>query len=180
MNEAIFHRAFFALQPSQNAGAAIYRQSLLCGAGRRVRPEHLHLTLAITEDYAAPPQTVIDRIIRLAEELWLAPFELKLDWLTGSEHSLALCPTRKPPELLLLQLQLQKALALSGIRRPGWRFSPHVTLLYRNGAPFSRLIAPISWWVSELVLIHSHVGLTRHDIVGRWPLLPRSSAPMAA
>jgi 2'-5' RNA ligase len=119
-------------------------------------------------------------MVRIAGELWFAPFELTLDLLTGSERSLALCPSKKPSGLMLLQLQLQKALAFSGIRRPGWRFSPHVTLLYRNGIPFSRPIAPISWWVDELVLVHSHVGLKRHDIAGRWPLLPRGSAPMAA
>lgn len=180
MKNAICHRAFFALQPSPDAGAAIHRQSLLCGAGRRVLPEHLHLTLAITEDYAALPQAIIDRMARIAGELRFVPFALTLDRLTGSERSLALCPSKRPSELMLLQLQLQRTLAFSGIRRPNWRFSPHVTLLYRNGAPFSRPIAPIPWPVGELVLVHSHVGLRRHDIAGRWPILPRGSPPLVA
>lgn len=180
MNGALCHRAFFALQPSPDACREIDRRSLMCGSGHRVLSEHLHLTLAITEDHHTPPQAQMDRMRRIAGELWLTPFELILDRLTGSETSLALCPSEKPTQLRFLQRQLQKGLALCGIRRAGWRFSPHVTLLYRNGAPFSQPIAPISWRVDELVLVHSHVGLTRHDVAGRWPLLPRGSASLAA
>ncbi|HEY0114307.1 MAG TPA: 2'-5' RNA ligase family protein [Allosphingosinicella sp.] len=146
------HRIFYALQPPASARYA--------------------MALAITEDHDAPPQAQMDRMARIAGELRLMPFELTLDRLTGSETSLALCPSEKPWQLKLLQRQLRKSLVLCGIRRTGWRFNPHVTLLYRNGAPFSQEIAPISWWVDELVLVHSQVGLTRHDILGRWPLVP--------
>ena len=36
----------------------------------------------------------------------------------------------------------------------------------------SRAIDPIKWQVEELVLVLSHVGETRHDIVSRWDLAP--------
>lgn len=49
---------------------------------------------------------------------------------------------------------------------------PHLTLGYPAGQPFSRAIPPIEWTAADLVLIHSHLGQTRHDIVGRWPLAP--------
>jgi 2'-5' RNA ligase len=141
---------------------------------------HLHLTLAITEDHDVPPKVQMDRMARIPGELWLRSFDLSLDRLTGGEGSLALCPSDKPSQLKLLQRQLRKTLALSGIRRAGWRFNPHVTLLYRKGPPFSQPVAPISWRVDELVLVHSHVGLTRHDIVRRWPLLSGNGAGLAA
>lgn len=180
MKAADCHRIFFALQPSPSTRHAVHRLSLTLGAGRRLRPEHLHMTLAITEDFAEPPRSLMDRMRRIPGELPLTPFEMVLDRVTGSGSSLALCPSEKPWQLKLLQLQLQKALVFSGIRRTGWRFNPHVTLLYRDGLPSLKLVAPISWRVDELVLVHSHVGLTRHDIVERWPLLPGGGASLAA
>lgn len=180
MNAAVCHRLFYALHPSPSARCVIDRLSQRLGAGDRLRPEHLHLTLAITEDYSAPPRALMDRMVRIPETLPLMAFQLTLDRLRGSERSLALCPTAGSWRLSLLQLQLQKALARSGIRRDCWRFSAHMTLLYRHGIGFSSAIAPISWWAEELVLVHSHVGLTRHDIVGRWPLLPGGGASLAA
>jgi 2'-5' RNA ligase len=45
-----------------------------------------------------------------------------------------------------------------------------MTLGYRDGRPFSERIAPVGWDAEEFVLIHSHLGKTRHEVVGRWPL----------
>ena len=55
--------------------------------------------------------------------------------------------------------------------RPGYRFSPHLTLGYRIGEPFSERVAPVSWTADEIVLIDSHVGRTRHEVLGRWRLV---------
>jgi 2'-5' RNA ligase len=33
-------------------------------------------------------------------------------------------------------------------------------------------VEPVEWDVDEIVLIHSHLGQTRHDILARWPLAP--------
>jgi len=31
-------------------------------------------------------------------------------------------------------------------------------------------VAPVAWTARELVLIHSHLGKTRHERLGSWPL----------
>ena len=89
----------------------------------------------------------------------------------GSGGSVALRPSETPPSLRRFQHQLTVALAASGFAlRPGWRFTPHMTLGYRKGDAFDEQILPIGWQATEFVPIHSHVGLTRHDILARWPL----------
>ena len=174
------HRFFFALLPPRRAASEIERLSSMLGPGKRVRTNHLHVTLAITADYCAPPIELAGRMMRIPSDLHLGPFALVLDRLSGSGGSLVLCPSDKPDRLLLLQRQLDRALVRSGLRRPGWRFNPHLTLLYRDGAPFARPVAPIGWQVGELALVHSHVGLTHHDILARWPLCPVGSDRLAA
>ncbi len=46
-----------------------------------------------------------------------------------------------------------------------------MTLGYRSGEPFSERVAPVSWTADEIVLIDSHVGRTRHEVLGRWRLV---------
>ena len=177
---ALCHRFFFALLPPLRAASEIERLSSTLGPGKRVLTEHLHVTLAITPDYREPPIGLAGRMMRIPGDLHLGPFALVLDRLSGSGGSLALSPSNKPDRLLLLQRQLERALVRSGLRRPGWRFHPHLTLLYREGVPFARPVAPIGWQVDELALVHSHVGLTHHDILARWPLCPAGSGRLAA
>jgi len=179
VSRLICHRLFFALLPPPSSACEIERLSWKLGWGRRVRTEHFHVTLVVTEDHEAPPIRLADRMMRIAGELILPPF--LMDQLASSKRSLALRPHDKLWRLLLLQRQLERALALSGIRRRvGWRFSPHLTLLYRQGPPLFCPVPPITWWADELVLVHSHVGLTRHEILGRWPLLSGDGARLAA
>jgi 2'-5' RNA ligase len=54
--------------------------------------------------------------------------------------------------------------------RADWSFSPHVTLVYRDGEPVTRLVEGFAWSAREFVLIESLVGLTQHHLLGRWTL----------
>jgi len=49
-------------------------------------------------------------------------------------------------------------------------FTPHMTLLYDTKRIVEQSVEPIEWTVHEFVLIHSHVGQHRYDILGRWRL----------
>lgn len=66
---------------------------------------------------------------------------------------------------------LGKALQYAGFGRfveP--RFTPHMTLLYdAKGVP-EQSVEPITWTVSEFVLIDSLVGQKRHERLANWPL----------
>jgi 2'-5' RNA ligase len=60
--------------------------------------------------------------------------------------------------------------------RPTFRaghISPHVTLAWARQCVPEQLVPPIALPVQEVALIHSHIGKSRYDILGRWPLVPR-------
>jgi len=100
-----------------------------------------------------------------------APFALQFDTVVGSDRSIALRPRRKNDSFVALHQRIAVAREAAGLRaRKGYRFSPHMTLGYRNGVPFTQAIAPIGWTADAFVLVHSHVGRTRHDVIGRWLL----------
>jgi hypothetical protein len=48
---------------------------------------------------------------------------------------------------------------------------PHVTLGYR-ACEAELLKIALQCFPAELLLIESEVGLSRHNVLGRWPLLP--------
>jgi 2'-5' RNA ligase len=56
------------------------------------------------------------------------------------------------------------------VTRRGARFSPHLTLVYRNRANFTIAMEAASWTVTEFLLIESLVGWTEHKVRGRWAL----------
>lgn len=168
------HRFFFALHPPLTEARRIgLVRDRLIPAGTPVSNDRLHVTLAITGDYAAPPQDVIDRLLSIGDAIEGDPFPLSLDRASGGAESVALRPSRRPGALTTLQHRLDAQLRYWGLRRESWEFNPHVTLGYRSGRAFLEPIAPIAWEADEVVLIHSVVGRTRHIELGRWMLVRR-------
>ena len=49
-------------------------------------------------------------------------------------------------------------------------FRPHMTLIWASRRVDEYPIVPIRWTVREFVLVRSHVGQSRHEYIGRWPL----------
>lgn len=166
------YRLFFAIRP----GEVVARQTNHFSEGlgpavHRVRPGHLHLTLAVTVDHLDYPCDVIKRLLRAGTSVMADPFDLTLDRLRISNGSAALCPSQSVPLLRALQSQIATAMGRAGVAlRPGWSFSPHQTLFYREGRPDQRRIDGFHWRVEEFVLICSHVGRTHHEALGCWPL----------
>ena len=72
--------------------------------------------------------------------------------------------------LMAFQAALGEALQHAAVPVPRGHFKPHVTLLYDRGGFAPRAVEPITWTVREFVLIHSWLGKTRYDELGRWPL----------
>lgn len=166
------YRLFFALKPSP----IIARQTdhfaeTLGGGERRIRPEHHHVTLAVTADYVEYPYAVIKALLRAGTAIDAEPFDLKLDRLSLSNRSAALRPSRSVPLLNQLQKSIIDAMRGAGVAlRPRWTFSPHQTLFYRDGPPAQQAIDGFLWSLDQFVLVCSHVGRTRHDILGTWTL----------
>ena len=49
-------------------------------------------------------------------------------------------------------------------------FSPHLTLLYDKQVLQKQPVDPVSWTVSEIVLVRSEVGAAKYHQLDRWPL----------
>lgn len=166
------HRLFFALKPSPMvARQTDHLADSLGGGEQRILPEHQHVTLAVTADYADYPYAVIKALLRAGTAVMAEPFDLRLDRLSYSGRSAALRPSASVPLLNQLQRSIIGAMGGAGVAvRPGWSFSPHQTLFYREGAPEQRRIEGFVWSVEQFVLLCSHVGHRRHDILGSWTL----------
>ncbi|UIJ45667.1 2'-5' RNA ligase family protein [Sphingomonas cannabina] len=168
------YRPFFAIKPADEVLAPIAgMRRTYCGEGTPVRSEHAHITLEIFDDHPRRPDELIAELVAIGNAVEAAAFELMLDRVVGTVRSVALRPGRRSTGLALLQRAIHAEVDRAGLKaREGWSFSPHLTLGYREGEAFSRAVAPVAWQVDEFVLIHSHVGATRHEIVGRWRLMP--------
>jgi 2'-5' RNA ligase len=166
------HRYFFALLPDQVTARRIHAfAEREFGAKGLVRTDRLHVTLAITADLDASYPVLVDALRRAGDAVSTAPFDVAFDQLSGGRRTVALRPVRNASPLRALQAALARAMAAQGIpMRADWSFSPHVTLVYRDGEPITRPVEGFAWSAREFVLIESLVGLTQHNVLGRWTL----------
>lgn len=166
------HRLFFALRPPIVQARQIAHAALWLGAGDSgLKPGHLHITMAILDDADDFPAAEAEAMKRAGGTIAAAPVRIAFDMAARSNRSMALRARRRNAALAALRERIVDAMAHQGLaQRRGYEFNPHMTLFYRDGAPGSRRITPVQWIADELLLIHSHVGLTRHDVLGRWPL----------
>jgi 2'-5' RNA ligase len=49
-------------------------------------------------------------------------------------------------------------------------FKPHMTLTYDEIRVKAMAVEPFTWTVRDFVLVHSRLGRTAHDHLGRWAL----------
>ncbi|MGN6819221.1 MAG: 2'-5' RNA ligase family protein [Sphingomonas sp.] len=167
------HRLFFAIKPALHVVPTIEATRRLYCPGRPVRGEHLHVTMEIFDDHIGMPERLVERLIAVGNDIDMPGFLLSMGRVVGTTQSVALRPSGRSTGLSLLQRAIRERVADAGLSsREGWTFNPHMTLGYHAGAAFARAIDPIKWQVEELVLVLSHVGETRHDIVSRWELAP--------
>lgn len=172
----ITNRLFLALVPPLAQRDEIYKIGLqIEDGGDHVRPDHLHATIAISEDANPLPGEWIEKWNAVGEAAAARsfPFAFRLEKISGWARSIVLVPVGRTPEFHELGRTIEEEMARQKlVMRDKYARNPHVTLVYpgKDIESFSRSIAEIEWLASELVLVHSHVGLGRHDILGRWPL----------
>ncbi|WP_168371680.1 2'-5' RNA ligase family protein [Sphingomonas sp. Leaf357] len=166
------HRFFFALYPPPIlARQTVEAMTPFAEGARMMRPERLHVTLDILNDYAEWPDEIVPALVAAGSTVSAAPFDVTLDTVSGGAHTVALRPRLKNAPLERLHRSIAAARAGLGVDgRYGYDFSPHMTLVYRKGESVSRPVAPISWAAEEFVLVHSLIGPARHEVIARWPL----------
>ena len=170
------HRAFLALKPDDvtagQAGELALR--LMCAngvAGKLLKPQNFHISLPLVWEGAEFPTDLGEMVSARIRAIRMAPFEIMLDMAMSfrqpTRHVLVLGTTRSVADIYALNRQLVMAM---GSKVRGGSFNPHMTLLYANRPVEKQPVEPLRWTAREFVLIHSFIGLGRHEIVARWPL----------
>ena len=170
MRNATINRFFFAIRPPlaiarRVVGAMSSRDWMMLAA------ERLHLTMFILDDRGEVDPSLVATLVAIGDALRVQPVAIELDRLGASQRSVALRPATSNAGIRALHAELARLARGEGVaERQGYRFGAHMTVGYRDGAPSNRPAAPVGWIADEVVLIHSHVGRTRHEEVGRWSL----------
>jgi 2'-5' RNA ligase len=166
-----FHRLFFAVRPPPDVVPRIARLRDHFGQTRNiVADDRLHLTTWLFPDEQDFPADAAALAQAAMQDVPLQTFGIVLDEMIASPSHVVLVPRQISTCYGLLQAQLDKSLRRRGLLpRPGWRFRPHLTLVYGQHEAISSF-APIAWTAEEIVLIDSVVGARRHDLIARWRL----------
>lgn len=175
------HSLFFALIPPADTAERAFR--LACDLHRqhdlpvmpRPRPL-LHMTLCGIGEIDRLPEGIIPLVQRAAESLGAAAFRMRLDRVLTfrqRQHPLVLAGEEGNDAFRMLHIRLGLALRNSGLKVAIQRsLQPHMTLVYgRKPLTEVRLATPIELRATDFVLVRSHHGESRHDHLGRWPLL---------
>ncbi|WP_428409718.1 2'-5' RNA ligase family protein [Hyphococcus sp.] len=171
---------FFALFPEEEAAQKLeaLAEELRAAHHLKGRPflaDHFHVSLQNLGGYDLAK---IDSAGRAAESIKAEPFTVCFStaqsWTKKSDGFplVLLCNEGEAP-LLGLYRQLGLALKQEGLNRyASFDFTPHITLLYAHGLTEEShpTKEPIGWQVKEFALVASHVGETRYDFLGQWPL----------
>jgi len=149
---------FFALWPDPASRSALVRATKAAverAAGRATPPENLHVTLAFIGELGEDELSSVRQI----SPPRVGRIDLAIDTLGYRKRAQLLwaAPGTVPPALFALEAGLWDRLADLGITRDRRAYLPHVTLA-RRARPVSDTLTPVSWPVTETVLVESSLG----------------------
>lgn len=175
-------RLFFGVFPEPAvAGEIAERARDLKGrlglSGAPLAPDRFHVTLHHIGDYAGLPRGIVAQALEAGGAVAdrTAPFDVAFDKAASfnnrGNNPFVLQGGEGLADLHAFQKALGLAMAHAGLgKQVARQFNPHVTLLYDRAVASETPVEPVSWSVSEFVLVHSLLGQTRHIVLGRWPL----------
>jgi 2'-5' RNA ligase len=172
---------FLAIKPDEEAARRIYQLARTIKDARGFKGdliglERFHVTLfflGLCEDFSGQ---MIARIHRAAGELKAAPFEVTFDRTMSflnrrDNYAFVLVGDGGVDRLRAFHRLFGAGLARNGLRRWVHKIStPHVTLLYDKRIVDEQPIEPISWMVSEVLLVRSVRGQQKHRNLASWQL----------
>jgi 2'-5' RNA ligase len=168
-------RLFFALWPPIELSRELYQLAgsiLHGGAGRRVLPENIHLTLAFLGSVDASFRVCAEQA---AAAIRATPFTLILEQMGNWSKSgiLWVGPNLTPPPLLRLVRELNAGLAGCGYEAEQRPYAAHLTLA-RKARPRQAIpsMEPCAWEIDRFHLAQSHMRAdgARYEILRSWPL----------
>ena len=175
------HSVFFAVVAQLADSLVLHAHGRRIGqhlgiGGRALEPERLHVSLRAVGGYAeVRPDADIQRWCRAGAAVRCAPFDVVFDQVAsfgGEGNPLVFKSSNEADRAGFTSLHLMLGMMLADLGeqiRPR-SFTPHMTLSYRGKRIGETAIEPVRWRAGELVLIDSHVGAHRHEVLARWPL----------
>jgi 2'-5' RNA ligase len=185
---------FLVYPPLWVADTAAHRwQQMLIGCplpffSPAMEARRLHLTLQhLGQFHGSIPPSVLDAAIAAGSRLACEePFGVCLQLLqsrggsgAGSQGTVELTGLGAGVQRLRrFQRALGDAMRQTGFAETQIRshFVPHMTLHYGVGGVQRRAVAPLAWTVGEFALVDSLYGLSKHDVLARWPLVARQQS----
>jgi 2'-5' RNA ligase len=171
------HRLFFGIWPDVGATGRLTRliarlRNEKIMPGKPVDADRLHVTLHDLGDFADQmPPSLVPTASLAAATVRMQPFNVTFDRVGGIKGQFLLRASDRSAALMELRQILRAALVKSGLRnRVDGVFNPHVTLSYDFSDVPEQPIDPISWTVSQFVLIESLLGKHQHIERGCWPI----------
>jgi RNA 2',3'-cyclic 3'-phosphodiesterase len=174
---------FYALLPDAESAGQIVSLAQRLRADYRLKGtvipgERLHVTLAFLGAFAGLPKAVVSSAIVAGEQFEGTAFDVSFDRVQKFGHDKRAVVLRGTDDATAVKEFLHgllDAMRYQGLKPAGPAgFTAHLTLLYDEGPIVEEHIAPISWTARELVLVHSLIGQSRYEILGRWPLRSRA------
>lgn len=181
MRKPDLFRYLLACRP--DAGARAQLAAASARAGQRFRPDLYHLTWFVIAERPVRNAALKGRVEDALAGLPLHAAAIRLGLVTGGDFGAVARTVGPQPALQDAYRTLGRALARCGLpprhRKSGFR--PHVTLGHGR-CRFPRFRIALEWVPDRLLLIESEVGLTKHNVLAHWPLLPprQGLLPLAA
>jgi 2'-5' RNA ligase len=172
------HRIFLAALPDAEIAGRIYAlaEELKARYGftaNLIPPEHLHVTLFHLGDWAALPGEIVALASLASSQVRVPAFQVAFKRAESFRNSTGVHPfvlTGDRNAWSGMHDALRIALTDAGLGgATKGEFLPHVTLSYDKVRVKPHAIEPITWRVKDFVLIHSELGRTTHNHLGRWP-----------
>ncbi|BAV34527.1 2'-5' RNA ligase [Sulfuricaulis limicola] len=168
-------RLFFALWPPAELSRELHRlagNALRGGAGRRVAPENIHLTLAFLGSVNASFRECAEQA---ATAIRATSFTLMLEQMGywPKPGILWAGPNQTPSLLIQLVQELNAGLVACGYDAEKRPYAAHLTLARKthlHNAVAS--MEPRAWEINRFHLVrsHTHAGGARYEILRSWPL----------
>jgi RNA 2',3'-cyclic 3'-phosphodiesterase len=169
---------FLGIVPDTDPASRIYRLAKVLKSARKFRggvteQNRLHITLFFLGDGRCLSGRIGRLLFAAVAEVRMQPFEVSFDRTASfrgraGNRPFVLLGDNGTSRLKSFRGTLGAAMTRHSLNR--WSntdFNPHITLLYDACKVEEQPIEPISWTVSEFVLIHSMDG---HKPLARWPL----------
>lgn len=177
----IGHSVFFALAPGVAGADAIVqsggRVSRNLGVGGKpLGADRLHVSLYLVAHYIDVfPREDIAAALRAADRVRFPAFDVVFDRVAKFGADRTAFVFKAGPDEPLRALHdcrhaLGRALADVGRRITAAKTTPHMTYAYGAQDVAETPIEPLRWQAENLVLLDSHVGGHRHEVLGCWPL----------